>query len=328
MSPQDRGRRSFTTTGALAGALALAAATLLADRRAAPIAAQPSQVRVFLPLVMRGVAPGDIPSAATARPATATRPPTATLTPFTFPTAVPASPTPTIEATMAATLSPTPGVLSTERPTPTATSSPAPTATPTSDGRVCRELMSNGDFEKGPTEWDLTSGFRARTLSQIIRKPEPNTVPRPTWGEYFASLGGGEGDVVETLTHPGRPLRAWTTIDATRLMSASLSMDFTMLTQETPNRRNDDTLQPVFVSSDGFEDPVANAIMSEETVPNANPPVWKHFVWDVSSYVVVRPGWDKFQLRMKSKMSTTIPTWHYMDEISLIVCEKPPTPLR
>ena len=151
-------------------------------------------------------------------------------------------------------------------------------------------------------------------------------MPRPTWGEYFATLGGGEGDVVETLTHPGRPLRAWTTIDPSRLISASLSLDFTMITQETPNRRNDDTLQPVFVSNDGLEEVVANAVMSEETVPNANPPVWKHFVWDVSRYVVVRPGWEKFQLRMKSKMSATIPTWHYMDEISLRVCERPPSP--
>lgn len=319
MSQPTQRPRTTPTPRTIAGALILALAALFAARHARPIAAQADKVRVYLPLVVRAVGRDAFPSAPTAAAATPTSAPSATPSPIVLLTDAP----PTDTSTPDVTSSPTPGVLSTEppteQPTPTATALPSPT----SDGRVCRELMSNGDFEKGPTEWDLVSGFRARTLSQIIRKPESNTVPRPTWGAYFASLGGGDSDVTETLTHPGRPLRAWTTIDTSRLISASLSMDFTMLTDETPNRRDDDTLQPVFVSSEGLEEAVSNAIMSEETVPKANPPVWKHFVWDVSRYVVVRPGWDKFQLRMKSKMSATIPTWHYMDEISLIVCEKP-----
>ncbi|MBK6768342.1 MAG: hypothetical protein IPG72_04815 [Ardenticatenales bacterium] len=306
-----------------AAGVALGAMGTLGSIERPTFAQNGSRVFNYLPLVLRGASRNDIPAAATAHPATAA--PTATRT-AAAPTASPTEPPPTATPTLDVTLTPTPGIFSTDEPTQT----PPPTATltpvPTSDGRVCRELTTNGDFEKGPNEWDLQSGFRARTLSQIIRKAEPNTIPRPTWGEYFAALGGGSQGVVETITHPGRPLRLWTTIQSSRLISASLSFDFTMLTEEVPNRRDDDTLQPIFLSQDGVEEAVKDAVASEESVPLAPVATWKRFGYDVTRHVVVRPGWERFQLQIKSRMSENVPTWHYIDEISLIVCEKGPMP--
>lgn len=299
-----------------AGGLALAA---LAARPGAPAlrAQSDAPTRLYLPLVWRGVDRAALPAAPTARAATAV-PPTATLPPTAAATEAPTA-VPSPQATATATRA----LLATEAPTPTATATATATASPTSDGRVCRELLTNGDFEKGPTEWDLESGFRARTLSQIIRKPETNTIPRPTWGAYFAGLGGGADDVVESITHPGRPLRLLSTLPAANVISASLSLDFTMLTEEVPNRRPDDTFQPFFVNQDGVEEAVAGIALSEESVPTNPPATWKRFSTDVTRHVVVRPGWERFQLRLKSRMSATVPTWHFVDEVSLIVCTRP-----
>lgn len=302
-------------------------AALAATGRTGPTRAQTTPAaRLFLPLVWRAADRAALPSAPTARPATAVPPTVApTSPPPASPTAAPTD-APAATPTAGATATPTRGLLATEAPSATPLPTATPTASPTSDGRVCRELLTNGDFEKGPAEWDLESGFRARTLSQIIRKPEAGTIPRPTWGAYFAGLGGGADDVVESITHPGRPLRLLSTLQAARIISASLSLDFTMLTEEVPNRRPDDTLQPFFVNQDGVEEAVAGIVLSEESVPVNPPATWKRFSADVTRHVVVRPGWERFQLRIKSRMSATVPTWHFIDEIALIVCERGPMP--
>jgi subtilisin family serine protease len=117
---------------------------------------------------------------------------TATLTPTPTPTL-----TPTLTPSPTSTLTPDEPTL-----TSTPTSTPASTTTPDATPNVCVEVVSNGDFEAGPTGWEQSS---AQGFELLCTQSTCGAGLQPHDGKYLAWLGGGYNErsrLSQSLTIP------------------------------------------------------------------------------------------------------------------------------
>jgi len=247
---------------------------------------------VYLPLVLTGATRDDLPDAPTLEPPTAI--PTASNTPFIFPTD---TPTPTRTATM------TP-IPPTETPTPT----PTPTPTVALD---CTQILPNGDFEEGAALWELTVNGQPKPLSQSIKRGEAAGI-RPKGGENVAVLGGYVDAVIELRSNRVQG------IDTDRVTSVVLHYWVAIATQERRDGRADDSLE-VWVEADDREYPVEGARHSEETLITQG--LWYEVSADVTD-LFKRGGRKEFILR--SRQDGDSGSIFFVDEVTVNACMPPP----
>lgn len=330
----SRSRRAVAVTVATAALLTIA--TVISDvgagwsapsLAAAPAArlAQGLDVRIALPLLMKSAGLSDLPPAATAVPVTPTptawpATPTATAiaptaAPTASPTAAPPSPTATdLPATATATPPPT------DAPTETPTVEPTPTPKPL-PATMCTELVINGDFERGATGWDLftNAGARYDRLTRVVRQPANGERVQPHGGTWVAQLGGGTGSWTDEITNPDpAAARGYLLPAASEMVSATLTFQFALDTQETRDRIPNDRFHVTLMNEDASDQiQVLDTPISEET---QLPGEWKRYAFDVTQALTARRRWDRARLKFKSENSLEFATWHTLDDVSLQLC--------
>jgi len=178
----------------------------------------------------------------------------------------------------------------------------------------CHDVIVNGGFEQGPyVGWRIASNgvIDGRTvgLADVIL----NDADVAREGEWFGLLGGGV-NIIEQLSQKVPILLP----PADRLESATLTYRAGHVTDERRNGIHDDWFGPVFVNQDNELELVPASFMTEET-SKAN--TWYQFDFDVTEMMKQRSGWSTMRLMFHSEQNGTAKTSHFLDSVSLEVCE-------
>jgi len=300
------------------------------DHLTRPVAAAPAAApadrpaigsnHAYLPFLARGAIVADLPVAPTGLPATPTHDhPAPTVAPRT-----PApSPSPTSPPTTPASPAPTPGVptatvspSATEPPSPfptepPASATPAPTVKPT-PALECRELLANGDFERGARNWSLAVTTTEQPISLAILHRSKSTVA-PYEGDWVAYLGGLDG------TFFGLTSDRLAQIDSGDVVSATLSFRVAVFTEERRDRRANDKVA-VFVTT-GRRAEVKEAALSEEDFEADGR--WRNVSVDLRGHVA---GGALKLLEIQARLDGARKSWFYFDAVSITACTSPPVP--
>jgi hypothetical protein len=313
-------RRAAVTLCLLAGAFGLVphlSPRLLPPKPAMTQTASASGAQVtYLPALLRGAQVSDLPVAPTVPPVSPTP-----VSPTPVSPTPPASPTATTAATSAATPSPVASPPATAAPTqppsptappptepPSATPAPpepSPTAKPP-PALACRELLSNGDFERGARSWALTVTTTEQPISLAILHRSGSTIG-PYQGDWIAYLGGLDA------TFFGLTSDRLAQIDAAAVVSATLSYRAALLTEERRDGRANDKVS-VFLTA-GRRAEVKAAAVSEEDFEVAGR--WQAVTADVSDLVAA--GTPR-TLEIEARLDGARTSWFHFDEISLTAC--------
>jgi len=220
-------------------------------------------------------------------------------------TAIPTGPYPTREPT---------------QPEPTATTEgPTPTPTPEPGTGACRSWLTNANFESGPQDWFAFVEGVANQVSPFI--VEGSTLGlRPAEGTWLAMIGRIQGSTEEALVQPWPatgPL-----VEPSLMISATLQMNFGIITDETKNSTHDDTLVVVVADQTGRSQGVERSGYSEESI---DPGSWYHYTTplNVTTLLTKRAGWDTMAFGFQGHNSADKRSIFLIDDVRLTVCERP-----
>lgn len=260
----------------------------------------PSEARLYLPVVVHSLSLEEWPQPTFAPPPSATPTTEPSPTGLVFPSDTP-TPTPTDTPTPTITL------------TPTATATETPTATPTIP-TFCNELVSNGDFEQGPSLWRYYVSGGEEAVSKAIRIAGSEGIPAvPAHGGRWFAVHGGTYNPAGTINFELRTQR-FGGVDTNKLLSATLSYWVALLSDEKPNGRPNDAIDVSFKVGDR-EYLVASASRSEEDLPTGAEWV---FVQADATTILKRSG--KTDLIIRTSHDNANFSWYFVDDVSVLAC--------
>lgn len=228
------------------------------------------------------------------------------------------SPSPTAAPSMTPTEAPTqPPPSATDAPpsaTPEPSPSPPPGPSPTA-AADCHEALRNGDFEAGPSLWQLEVTGTRQNPGRSIQRADPALLPAHG-GDYLAWLGGlSDGVTVQELSSA-----SISTVEAERMVSARLRFWAAIVTEERADRRPNDRLEAQILRGQrGLEIP--DAKLSEESFEQGYR--WQVFEADLTELLTDR-GASNVKLRFQNQADRSASSWFYLDDISVEVCTRRP----
>ncbi len=248
----------------------------------------------YLPMAMRRARLANIPRV---KPVSATATPATSLTPSATPTMpaphtdVPPSLTPTHEP-----------------PTPTdVPASPSPTTSATPGGLVCQDLLQNGGFESGAVQWSVAINGARQPPSDAIQPRGQSAVP-PRTGEWAAWIGGLlQG--LSVLESTGL-----VTYEPQTIVSATLKYHVALITEETPNHRDNDWVR-ARLDGERRNLQVDGSARSEEAF--AAQRTWQAVVLDVTDYLATDQV-RRISLEVENDMLAR--SWFYFDDVAVTAC--------
>ena len=197
-------------------------------------------------------------------------------------------------------------------PTPEPGATIAPSATPPGGGSSdCTQVVENGGFERGPdVAWNLLTNLNQGIERVVV---ENTSAYR---GEWLAQLGGLAEARDQLLSG------YFDLVDSSEIISATITFGVAIQSDETKDGTNDDILGVALLSQDG-EAAALQLGVSEETLPEFEAWYTQTDPFDVTRELTKRNGWDRAQVLFDSINDAEDRSFHFVDEVQLMVCTNP-----
>jgi hypothetical protein len=206
--------------------------------------------------------------------------------------------------------------------TPTEVVGPTETPPPGPGDVTCRDWVVNGGFEQGPNVgWSFESNAQKPdgtplVASDVILKYVDfagQLLPPPGGGEWVAFMGSGAN--IDMRLYQTEPVALPA---PEQVVSATLTFDIGILTQETPDGQDNDFFGIYVIDQSDKAEAVAAVTEESDLITLGS---WNELsLTDFQRYVTLREGWETMRLMFRSWQDDANMSQHALDSVRLNVC--------